>query len=142
MLDIDAAASTTKHEATGFRDRLPTLPFDLSEYARVQTGPASWSARVDDGALEAWASDDDGVASRTTALLAAIGPTDVPRVVAAPSGTAQHVSHREAFVIASVDGQSNVDALVDLVDLPAGEVLAIVCSLAARGILAVDAAPR
>lgn len=26
------------------RDRMPTIPEDLSEYARVHTGPGSWSA--------------------------------------------------------------------------------------------------
>jgi len=26
------------------RDRMPTLPEDLSEYARIHTGPGSWSA--------------------------------------------------------------------------------------------------
>jgi hypothetical protein len=25
------------------RDRMPTLPEDLSEYARIHTGPGSWS---------------------------------------------------------------------------------------------------
>jgi len=26
------------------RDRMPTIPEDLSEYARIHTGPGSWSA--------------------------------------------------------------------------------------------------
>jgi hypothetical protein len=26
------------------RDKLPTIPEDLSEYARIHTGPNSWSA--------------------------------------------------------------------------------------------------
>jgi len=28
------------------REKMPTLPEDLSEYARVHTGPGSWSAET------------------------------------------------------------------------------------------------
>ena len=31
-------------EPEAWRERMPTLPEDLSEYARIHTGPGSWSA--------------------------------------------------------------------------------------------------
>ncbi len=34
------------------RETLPTLPCDLTDYARTQTGPGSWSAASDEGLLE------------------------------------------------------------------------------------------
>jgi hypothetical protein len=34
------------------RDKLPTLPCDLSEYARAHTGPYSWSAYCEDNPRE------------------------------------------------------------------------------------------
>ena len=30
--------------ASAYRDTLPTIPEDLSEFARIHTGPGSWSA--------------------------------------------------------------------------------------------------
>jgi hypothetical protein len=46
MLDPNAAFETNagKSNAQPVRDRLPTIPHDLSEYARTETGPSSWSA--------------------------------------------------------------------------------------------------
>lgn len=32
------------HHVMPYRDTLPTLPEDLSEFARIHTGPGSWSA--------------------------------------------------------------------------------------------------
>jgi hypothetical protein len=29
------------------RDKMPTIPEDLTEYARINTGPGSWSADTD-----------------------------------------------------------------------------------------------
>jgi hypothetical protein len=34
------------------RDQLPTVPCDLSEYARTETGPRSWSAATDEDLRE------------------------------------------------------------------------------------------
>jgi hypothetical protein len=127
-----------------FRDRLPTSPHDLSEYAVQQTGPSSWSARPDAEALSAWALEahDDPFCARTTDLLIDIAPEDVPQVAMAPEEIAQRVNHREAFVVASIDGQSNCAMLVDVVDLPSGEVLAILCNLCARGLVSLDRSER
>jgi hypothetical protein len=60
----------------------------------------------------------------------------------APEEIAQRVNHREAFVVASIDGQSNCAMLVDVVDLPSGEVLAILCNLCARGLVSLDRSER
>jgi hypothetical protein len=120
-----------------FRDRLPTSPHDLSEYARDQTGPASWSAHPDADELSTWAlaEHDDPYCARTTDLLSSISPLDVPYVIVRCEDAAQVVGHREAFVMASIDGRSTCEMLVDMIDLPAGDVLAILCSLCARGLV-------
>lgn len=127
-----------------FRDRMQTLPHDLSEYARVQTGPGSWSAHPDAEALAAWALDAhvDPCFSRMTDLLADIAPTDIPQVVPTAAELASLVGHREAFVIASIDGESTLDMMLDTIDLPSGELLAIVCSLCARGLIVLDRSQR
>lgn len=123
-----------------FRDQLPTCPHDLTEYARDQTGPSSWSADPRVASLSAWALEahDDPMCARTTELLVDISPLDVPRVVVAGGQVAAFVTHREAFVIASIDGASTLEMMVGSLDLPPGEVLEIVCRLCARGIVALD----
>lgn len=127
-------------DSEAFRDRLPTSPHDLSEYARDQTGPSSWSADPRVASLSAWALEahDDPMCARTTELLVEISPLDIPRVVVAGEQVAEVVSHREAFVIASIDGASTLETLVGSLDLPPGEVLEILCRLCARGIVALD----
>jgi hypothetical protein len=48
MLHHDARpnldSNTQQRDAAPARDRMPTLPYDLSEYAWLHTGPASWTA--------------------------------------------------------------------------------------------------
>ena len=145
MLDANAVVDTS----AGFRcepprDRLPTLPFDLTEYARESTGPASYSAHPQADLLAAWALDGhvDPSFARATDLLIDISPEDVPFVPIAADELAGLVNHREAFVVASIDGQSTLDALAYTVDLPAGEVLAIICNLCARGVVELDRSRR
>jgi len=145
MLDTNAAFDiSARSPAEPFRHRMQTRPHDLTEYARVVSGPASYSAHPHADVLSAWALDDhiDPTFARTTDLLVEISPTDVPRVLLAPDAIAQVVSHREAFVVASIDGQSTLETIPETVDLPAGEVLAIICNLCARGILALDRSRR
>ena len=142
MLDANAVTSEKA------RDRLPTLPYDLTEYARESTGPASYSAHPQADLLAAWALDGhvDPTYARATDLLVDISPEDVPFVARdlarAPDELARVLSHRESFVVASIDGQSTLDALAYTVDLPAGEVLAIICNLCARGIVDLDRSGR
>lgn len=131
-------------DTDGFRGRLPTFPHDLSEFAREQTGPASWSAHPDADALSAWALEahDDPTRALVTELLVDICTTDIPRVVMSAVDVARLVNHREAFVVASIDGDSTLEMLVDMVDLPTGELLEIICSLCARRIVALARAAR
>lgn len=145
MLDANAGSEMSG----GFpcepaRDRMPTLPYDLTEYARESTGPASYSAHPQADLLAAWALDGhvDPSFARATDLLVDISPEDVPFVPVAAEELAGLMNHREAFVVASIDGQSTLDALAYTVDLPAGEVLAIICNLCARGIVDLDRSRR
>lgn len=143
MLDTNAAFDSSA-EVYAVRDRLPTLPHDLSEYARVQTGPASWSARRDAETIAAWALEahDDPMCALTTDLFVDISPTDVPHVMMTSEEVARLVGHREAFVVATIDGYSTLERMLDTVDLPSGEVLSIVCNLCARGIVTLDRSGR
>ena len=97
-----------RYEPPPARDRLPTMPEDMSEYAWLNTGPKSWSDEashaVDAGDLdeEMLASDDliddedddqpasAGVDELTAGLLADMWHGDVPRVVAAATGYGYH----------------------------------------------------
>jgi hypothetical protein len=142
MLDHDTAfAGAEAHAAPSFRDRLPTLPCDLSEYARVATGPTSWSAHRDAEALSAWALEahDDPINAVMTELLVDLSPTDIPRVAMTLEQVACVVTHREAFVVASIDGQSTLEMLIAGMDRArSGEVLGALCNLCARGIVVFD----
>jgi hypothetical protein len=40
------------------RERMPTIPEDLSEYARIHTGPGSWSAETNFEYIRASAAPD------------------------------------------------------------------------------------
>lgn len=126
--------------APSFRDRLPTLPHDLSDYALENTGPSSWSAHPDAEMLSAWMLEAHDVPAytRSTALLVNLLPTDVPRLLVSGPRLVTLVSHREAYVLSSIDGHSAIDTLLEVVDLEAREVLAIVCELCARGIVAIE----
>ena len=54
------------YEAPPMRDRLPTIPHDLSEYARTETGPSPQDAY------------DDPLRAMTVGALVDVRPTDVP----------------------------------------------------------------
>jgi hypothetical protein len=47
MTRIDTQEQATFAAVPPPRDALPTVPCDLSEYARLATGPLSWSAPAD-----------------------------------------------------------------------------------------------
>jgi hypothetical protein len=123
------------------RPELPTLPYDLSEYARIHTGPSSWSANSDDAEWR----DDAGLAE--IALANAVGgplldvrTTDVPRVTLSPEECAVgSLDHREGFILSLLDGASDVETLLDIAGMPAAEALAVLCDLCARGIVTLEA---
>jgi len=102
------------YEAPPVRDRLPTIPHDLEEYARSETGPA----------------------------LNDLWPSDVPSVIGSAREHAARVDHREAFVLSLLDGESSLEELAAAADLPGAEVLAIIRELCARGIVSLDRTQR
>jgi hypothetical protein len=142
MLDHDAAfAGNEAHDLPAYRDRLPTLPHDLSEYARTETGPSSWSAHPHAEALSAWALEAhvDPIYAAMTDLMVDLSPTDVPRVAMTLEQVGRVVTHREAFVVASIDGHSTLEMMIQGMDRTrSGEVLGVLCNLCARGIVVFD----
>lgn len=144
MIDAVATSSAAQRlpHPRSIRERLPTIPHDLSQFARDNTGPASWSACRDTERLAAWALEghEDPSYARRTAVLVDLLPTDVPKLVTAPHQAAAVLTHREAFVLASIDGGSSIERLVDTIDLDNGEVLALLGDLCARGLVVIERA--
>ena len=116
-----------QYEAPPVRDRLPTIPHDLSEYARAETGPELLR---------------DPLSALTSGPLIDLWPSDVPSVIGPPRAYAERVDHREAFVLSLLDGESSLEELAAAADLPGAELLAIICELCARGIVALDRTQR
>jgi len=102
------------------RDKLPTLPFELDEYAR-------WSSLPD--------ADDDLVFTAGPQLAEITGR--VLRVVASPE-LIQRLAPREALMLSLVDGLSPVSMLVELAGTDPEEALVVLCDLYARGLVAFD----
>jgi len=142
MLDHDGSfAGAEAHDLPAYRDRLPTLPHDLSEYARTETGPSSWSAHPHAEALSAWALEAhvDPIYAAMTDLLVDLSPTDIPRVAMTLEQVGRVVTHREAFVVASIDGHSTLEMMIQGMDRArSGEILGVLCNLCARGIVVFD----
>jgi hypothetical protein len=111
------------------RETTPTIPYDLREYARSETGPASWSAR------------EDAHTPPPRHELASIASTDVPQVAVSRETVLERVTLRQALVIACIDGETTLESLIERLDMPCGEALTIVCELCASGILSLVAAP-
>jgi len=159
LLERDANEHATPYEPPPMRDRLPTLPHDLREYAWIHTGPpsetrlaaaptdANDASREDDGRDASDANDANDANDEMnemneieTGLLVDLWHSDVPRVAA--TDTTVCSDHREAFVLSLLDGESTVGALLEIADLPVAEVLAILCELCARGVVTLDRSRR
>jgi hypothetical protein len=127
----------------GFRDHLPTYPCDLSDYARIHTGPGSWSADSDDlrdvltapDALRTFL-DDEPVASVVDGPFMDVRRSDVPRATEAAEYVAPVLDMRELRVLSLVDGVSSIAALLEDAELPEHEVLDVLADLWARGVVA------
>ena len=114
------------------RDRLPTLPIDLSEYARENCGPDSWSA------FEAEPVFDES--DMVSGPLLGVRRSDVPRVaVTTEACVEQGLDHRAGFILSLLDGCSTVDTVLDVAGLPEQETLEVLCDLCARGIVTLAA---
>lgn len=96
------------------RDRMPTIPYDLSEYARLHTGPSSWSAELE--------RDDPRRA-------------DVLELVDDAEDDAFVLDDVEAYVVSLVAPKASVADVLDLAGLPSAEVLEVVARLEDRGIV-------
>ncbi len=102
------------------RDRVPTLPFDLAEYAQ-------WSCLPDE--------EDDLVFTAGPALHEIAD--HVPHIVADAAGREQ-LSTCEAMVLSLVDGVSPVSLLVQVTGTDAHEAFVVMCDLYARGLVGFD----
>lgn len=96
------------------RDRLPTIPYDLTEYARLHTGPSSWSAELE--------RDDPRRA-------------DVLELVDDADDDAFVLDDVEAYVVSLVAPKATVADVLDLAGLPSSEVLQVLAKLEGRGIV-------
>jgi hypothetical protein len=102
------------------RDKLPTLPQDLSEFAQLSCLPDA---------------DDDLVFTAGLPLDAITGRIPELGPAAALLGTAS-LEPREALLLSLVDGLSPVSMVIDLAGGDADESLVVLCDLYARGYLA------
>ena len=121
------------------RPELPTLPYDLSEYARIHTGPSSWSAMTD----EEWCDEAEltelALANAVSGPLIDMRPNAVPRVVMTPQECqVGSLDHREGFILSLLDGVSSVETVLDIAGMPPAEALAVLCDLCARGIVSLE----
>jgi len=115
------------------RDRLPTLPFDLSEYARETCGPESWSNYE---AADPTFDEEEMVSGP----LLAMRRSDVPRVALSTEECIEEgLDHRAGFILSLLDGCSNVETVLDVAGLPEQETLEVLCDLCARGIVTLAA---
>ena len=110
------------------RDELPTLPYDLSEFARMHTGPFSWTDELP--------LDDEPFDDIVSGPLVGVRRSDVPRLAIRAKGTPRpELDHREGWVLSLLDGCSSVERLIDSAGLPESETIEILCLLYARGVV-------
>jgi hypothetical protein len=101
------------------RDKLPTLPYDLREYAQQSVLPDA---------------DDDLVFTAGLPLDAIL--ERVPALGPAAADGAASLEPREALLLSLIDGLSPVSMIVDLVGGDPDESLVVLCDLYARGFVA------
>jgi hypothetical protein len=140
MLQMDARSEALRtsqsYEAPPSRDRMPTLPEDLSEYAWIHTGPPSWfdaCPSADDSELDL--QDATGEPSAVSGRLVDLWHSDVPKVVSAVDAV---VNEHEARILSMVDGRATIGTLLETSGLPLPDLLAALCELCARGVLTLD----
>lgn len=99
------------------RDRMITAEYDLSEFARLHTGPSSWSAEME--------RDDP----RRHDVVKIVDDRDEDEDAAL-------VDEREAYVLSLIAPEASVADVLDLAGMPSSEVFAILGSLVQRGVVA------
>lgn len=98
------------------RDRMITAEYDLSEFARLHTGPSSWSAEpeIDD--------------PRRHDLVQIVQDREEDEEAAL-------VDDREAYVLSLIAPQATVADVLDMAGMPSSEIFAILGSLVQRGVV-------
>jgi hypothetical protein len=119
--EFESALSASAPALPPARERIPTNPFDLSEYAFL-------------GALP----DGDDELEFTAGPLLDVGPKDIPRLAGPLSQLDAH-DPRETFLLSRIDGKATVDVVLDIAGMPRDEAFAMLCDLMARGLVAFDA---
>src|SRR6266849_3344208 len=98
------------------REELPTLPIDLSDYARDL-------CTLPDLADEGF---EDITAQIAIDSFLDVRRRHVPRVAIAPSQVADYlIDHREGFIVSLLDGVSSVEMLLDIAGMPQAEALTV-----------------
>ena len=112
-------AESGKNPHPPVRDRMPTIPYDLSEYAWLHTGPASWSAEpeVDDPRRQ-----------------------DVVHLADDADEDAFVLDDVEAYVLSLVAPKATVADVIDLAGILTSEVLAVLAKLTDRGVVVLERA--
>ena len=115
----EGARSESRPTPPPVRDRMVTAEYDLSEFARLHTGPSSWSAEPE--------RDDPR-------------RHDIVRLVESPEDDEDLaiVDEREAYVLSLVGPEASVADVLDLAGMPASEIFAILGSLVSRGVLSLE----
>ena len=108
------------------REEMPTLPFDLSQYAREATGEGRVDASPESLAAAAAARHD----------ASDFDPSRVPRLTVAPEDLVKlKLDHRAGFLVSLLDGVSTIEMIVDVAGMPQQEALSALQALYLRGII-------
>jgi hypothetical protein len=132
----------TDNAAPPMRHYLPTLPCDLRDYAWIHTGPSSWSAQSDDlrevlSEPETMCSllEDEPLSSVVDGPLMEVRRSDIPRATSAAAYVAPVLDERERRVLALLDGETTIGALLASAGQGEAEVLDTLSDLCQRGVV-------
>jgi len=144
MMQIEARSEVVRtsesYDAPPPRDRLPTLPEDLSEYAWIHTGPPSWSDDPPSGhdVAAEMSSEQRPLDDMTAGLLIDLWHSDVPNVTYLEA----IVDEQEARLLSFIDGRATIGTLLEVSGIPLPDVLGILCELCSRGVVTLDRSQR
>lgn len=134
-MQTEVVRTSDIREAPPTRDRLPTIPEDLSEYAWIHTGPPSWS----NGLAVAEPVEQGACDDASAELLVDLWHSDVPNVVAYVETV---VDANEARILSLVDGHATIGTLLETSGLALPDVLGALGELCARGVITLDRSQR
>jgi hypothetical protein len=117
--------------APPMRQALPTVPCDLREYARIHTGPGSWSARADHlrevltepDAMQSLL-EDEPLSSVVDGPLVDVRRSDIPLATKVAS-----------YVGPVLDGAASLGDILDRASSGEADVLEALCDLYLRGVV-------